>query len=286
MRFGVHVSVSGGFKQAALRAAAMGCETMQVFSSNPMGWKVPPLDSGTAEEFAAVAAEEDIRPIFLHTPYLVNLASPDGDILYKSRQCIIAAVTRADMLGAAYVVTHIGSHKGTGLESGLARVVESLEFVLASTENKVAILLENTTGSGNSIGGSFESFYGILSALPRYENRLGVCLDTAHLWGAGFDISTEEGVGRALAAFDRLLGRERLHLIHANDSATKLSSHRDIHQPPGKGLIGIDAFAALVHHPWLQSTPFILELPTEGTEAIAEHLKVMRGLARRRLDGE
>ncbi|MDO8672039.1 MAG: deoxyribonuclease IV [Dehalococcoidia bacterium] len=280
MRFGIHVSTSGGFKQAALRAVAAGCETMQVFSSNPMGWKVPPLDANQADDFMAIVGEKEIRPVFLHTPYLVNLASPDGDLIGKSRDCVATAVLRAEILGAAYVVTHIGSHKGAGLEAGLARVSESLDFVLQTTEDDVMILLENTTGSGNSIGRSFEDFYQILNSLPQHGDRLGVCLDTAHLWGAGFDISTGEGVDQTVEAFAARVGRERLHLIHANDSSVKLNSHRDIHQPPGKGLIGIEAFNALVNHPRLADLPFILELPTEDTEAVVEVLRAMRLLVR------
>jgi deoxyribonuclease-4 len=280
MRFGIHISVSGGLKKAVLRAAAIGCETIQIFSSNPMGWKIAPLNPEDAAEFAATAEEKDIWPVVLHTPYLINLAAPDDEILRKSRENLRAALQRAEALGAPYVVTHVGSHKGTGMEAGIAKVLESIEVVLGSVENEVVLLLENNPGSGSEIGCSFEEFAKILNALPEHESRLGVCLDTAHLWGAGYDIGTAEGAVATLEAFEAKVGLRWLYVIHANDSSTKLNSHHDVHQPPGQGLIGLEAFAALVNHPWLQDMPFILETPTQDMEKVAAELALVRSLVR------
>lgn len=278
MRLGVHVSIGGGLRKAVASAVAIGCNALQIFSSNPMGWRIAPLDPQAAAEFAALTRAHDLQPVVLHTPYLINLASDDPAILSKSRATVRAALDRAAVLGARYVVTHIGSHKGRGMEVGIAAVVDSLAAILRPGDEPV-LLLENTPGSGNEIGGAFGELATILAALPAHRAHLGVCLDTAHLWGAGHDLSTPEGVTATIDEFQRVVGLDRLPVIHANDSSVRRGSRNDVHEPPGHGLIGGEGFRTLLNDPRLAALTFILEMPR--VEVIAEsraRLAELRGL--------
>ncbi|MHB9037649.1 MAG: deoxyribonuclease IV, partial [Armatimonadota bacterium] len=193
MRLGVHIRIAGGLVKALDRALDLGCETAQLFSGNPNGWARMPLDPNVAAKFRARTAELDIRPIILHTPYLLNLAAPDDEIWQKSKAALADAVERAPMLGADYIVTHIGSHKGSGYETGVTRICEAVRFAL-DADPHATIALELGAGAGNSIGSKFEHIADIMNGLPDIIDRVGICIDTAHLWGSGYDISTEAGV--------------------------------------------------------------------------------------------
>ncbi len=278
MRFGVHLSTSGSLARTARLAIETTCDTFQIFSSNPMGWRLSKLKEGDAEAFKVLVKEHDIYPIFLHTPYLVNLAGPDPEVFRKSMTSVADAMEKAAVLGAGYVVTHIGSHKGTGLERGIETLAGALSRLLAESSPEASILLEGGTGAGTEIGASLEEMNRILESLPRFEGRLGICLDTAHLWAVGYDLSTPEGMEEIFSRFHELIGVERLGVIHANDNARALGSHTDYHELPGKGLIGLGSFRALVNLPILADVPFILEETDGAPEERRHNLDLMRGL--------
>ncbi len=284
MRFGLHIAISGGLKKAAGFAVASTCDCLQIFSSNPTGWQPGRLDEAQAQGFAAIAREHSLYPVFLHTPYLINLASSKADLYQKSLLLLHDALYKAGRFaalgvpGTAYVVSHIGSHQGAGVEEGCRRVGQALETVLADAPAGAVLLIENNPGSGTELAHTFEEYALILAPLQKYRHVLGAALDTAHLWGAGYDISTEKGVHTTLANFDRLVGLDRLHLIHANDSIYKLGSHNDEHRHPGEALIGMECFRALVRHPALEHVAVVQELPGLTVEENRQLLQVLRAL--------
>jgi deoxyribonuclease-4 len=260
------------------RAQTLGCEAIQLFSGNPNAWARSPLDPASAALFSARAAELDIHPIVLHTPYLVNLASPDEDIWGKSAVVLADAVKRAPSLSANYIVTHIGSHKGEGYDEGIHRIARAVRFALDAAEGPV-IALEMGSGSGNSIGSRFEQMEDILAHLTDVAERVGICIDTAHLWGAGYDISTAEGVNSLFDLLKRHVGLDRLKVVHLNDTQMALDSRRDRHYHIGKGNIGIEGFRTILNYPGTEHLPGIIETPAEDDLAPdIENLGTLRSL--------
>jgi len=278
MRFGVHLSTSGGLRRTARLAIEITCDTFQIFSGNPMGWRLSKLKERDVEAFKPLVKEQDIRPIFLHTPYLVNLAGPDPEIHRKSMASVANALEKATALEAGYIVTHVGSHRGQGVEKGIETLAGALSRLLAESSPEVSILLEGGTGAGTGIGASLEEMSQILESLPRFEGRLGICLDTAHLWATGYDLSTPEGMEETFSRFHKMIGVERLGVIHANDNTRALGSRTDYHEVPGKGLIGLESFRALVNLPILADVAFILEEADGTPEERRRNLNLMRGL--------
>ncbi len=285
MRFGLHIAISGGLKKAAGFAVASTCDCLQIFSSNPTGWQPGRLDEAQAQGFAAIAREHSLYPVFLHTPYLINLASSKVDFNQKSLLLLHDALYKAGRFaalgvpGTAYVVSHIGSHQGVGVEEGCRRVSQALETLLTEAPPGAAFLIENNPGSGTELARSFEEYALIFGPLEKYRSLLGVALDTAHLWGAGYDISTAKGVQTTLADFDRLVGLDRLRLIHANDSTYGLGSRNDEHRHPGEARIGLECFRALVRHPGLGHVAVVQELPGQTAEENRRLLDLLREMA-------
>ncbi|MDH7600620.1 MAG: deoxyribonuclease IV [Armatimonadota bacterium] len=276
MRLGVHVRISKGLLQALDFARQLKCETIQLFSSNPNSWLRRPLNSELAAEFERGARALGISPIILHTPYLVNLASPDQEIWNKSKYALSDALTRARLLGADRVVTHIGSHKGAGLKTGIARVATAVNEAL-ETADGAAVVLELGAGSGNAVGSSFEEIADILAAV-KYQDRIGIAVDTAHLYAAGYDISTQQGVESVFSEIERLVGIDQLKVVHLNDTEMPLGSHRDKHHHIALGRIGYEGFRALLHHPATAGLPGIIETPAEGIEWDIRNLTILRQL--------
>jgi deoxyribonuclease IV len=287
MRFGVHVGISAGLVKAAEFALDSTCDCLQIFSSNPTGWRPSPLDERGAAGFAQVAAARDLRPVFLHTPYLINLATSRPDFHAKSILLLENALSKAGRFaalgvpGPAYVVTHVGSHQGLGAEEGCRRIAEGIAPLLQSAAPGACLLIENSPGSGTELAHTFEEYAMIFAPLEHFRNTLGVTLDTAHLWGAGYDISTAAGVHETLDAFDRQVGLDRLKLIHANDSIYGLASRNDEHVHPGTGKIGIECFRALVSDPRLAHVCFVQELPGASAEENRQLLGVLRDMVPR-----
>lgn len=279
MRLGVHIRIGGGLVRALDRALKLECEAIQLFSGNPNGWARTPLDPDIAAKFAARATELDMHPIVLHTPYLVNLASPDDDIWRKSTMVLADAVGRAPLMGAGIIVTHIGSHKGEGYHDGVRRIGDSVRRALEAAPEP-CIALEMGAGSGHSIGSRFEQIEDILNELSDVTQRVGVGIDTAHLWGAGYDISTAEGVEAMFALLKQHAGLEKLKVVHLNDTQMLLDSRRDRHYHIGKGLIGVEGFRAIVNYPGTENLPGIIETPTEDDDIAPdiENLATLRSL--------
>jgi deoxyribonuclease-4 len=266
MRIGRHVPLNANAVRAAEIAQRIGCNAIQIFASNPTGWSPTRDGEENCRAFAEAARRLDLAPVVLHAPYLINLASPDEGNWEKSIALLRWTLQRGLLLGASYAVFHVGSHKGTGVEAGVARIAQAIERILPETPPEVTLLLENSVGAGNSLGGDFEHLGATLAALPNYAERLGVCLDTAHLWGAGHDISTEEKALDVLRHFDETVGLHRLKVLHLNDTEKDLGSHRDVHARIGEGIIGVAGLSTLLRDPRLAHVAVILETPIQTTE--------------------
>ena len=266
MRLGRHMPTHSNAVKAAELAREIGCNTIQIFASNPTGWRPPAENSKGSIAFAEAARALDLDPVVIHAPYLINLASPDELIWEKSIALLRWTLLRGELLGARYVVFHTGSHRGSGVEVGIARIAEAIRRILPDTSPEVMLLLENDVGAGNSLGYSFEQLRDILDLLPQYYERLGVCIDTAHLWGAGHDISTAESARQVIDNMDATFGINRLKVIHLNDTEMALGSHRDVHSRLGEGIIGEEGLRALLQDPRLAHAVVILETPIKTDE--------------------
>ena len=262
MYLGVHIRIAGGLVKALDRAQYLGCEAVQLFSGNPNGWARTLLPQDVADKFRARTTELDIHPIILHTPYLLNLASPDDVIWTKSKSALADAVEKAPMLGAGYIVTHIGSHKGMGYKNGVKRIADAVRLAL-DADPYPTIALELGAGAGNSIGSRFEQIADIMEHLSDIIDRVGICIDTAHLWGSGYDISTEDGVSNMFDQLDHYVGMDKLKVVHLNDTQKDLASHADRHYHIGHGQIGLDGFRAILQHPATRDLPGIIETPDD-----------------------
>jgi len=281
MRIGVHVSIAGKIYESVDRAAALGCETMQIFSRNPRGWAASALSSDDAAEFKKRRSRADIFPVVVHIPYLINLATPDDRLYWKSIDAYTEDVRRADLLGAEFFVTHLGSHTGSGEEAGIRRFSDALNRVIGKARPRTMILLETTAGSGSWLGYRFEHLREILRVLKRREN-IGVCFDTAHVFEAGYDIVSKKGLDETLDRFEAVVGKGLIKVVHFNDSLTERSSHADRHAHLGKGKIGLAALARIINHPKLKDAAFIMETPKKTEKDDRMNLAVARRIAGRR----
>ncbi len=257
--------------KAARRARQIGATALQIFSDNPTAWRrrsAPPAD---APQFVAYCSREGIGPIAIHASYLINLAGSVEPFASQSLAGLIYEVQRAPAYGASMVNTHIGSHRGGGTEAGLALLAANVTCVLGETPDGVRLVLENAAGGGDSLGSSIEELARILEGVTRGDDRLAFCLDTAHLWGAGYDLSTGEGATAVLDRFDALIGLERLALIHLNDSRSRMGSRSDRHEHLGAGQIGPVGLGAILRDPRLPGrTAVVMETPgmEEGFDAV------------------
>ncbi len=278
VRLGVHVSVAGGLFKAVDRALEKDCDAFQIFTSNPRSWRSKPISPDGIERFATKLKESGLSPAVAHMPYLPNLASPRDEVHARSVLSLTLELMRCQSLGIPYLVTHLGSHLGEGPEYGLERIVSALDTALTQTKNDVVILLENSAGAGNSMGSSFLEIAAILESLGD-KRHLGVCLDTCHLFAAGYDLRTSSAVEETLGQFQDCIGLERLMLIHLNDSFGSLGSHLDRHEHIGLGHIGKSGFIAILSHPAVWQRPMILETPEDSRRDDLGNLGVVRSLA-------
>ncbi len=279
VRLGVHVSVAGGLERAVDRAREKGCDAFQIFTSNPRGWRSKPIPTDSAERFVSRLKESGLSPAVAHMPYLPNLASPREDVYEKSVHALAAELARCQTLSIPYLVTHLGSHLGEGHEKGLERIVNALKTALSRAKNNTVILLENSAGTRNSMGSSFSEIAFILESLPAEHRRLGVCLDTCHLFAAGYDLRTSPALEETIGQFQDGIDLERLMLIHLNDCRGSLGSHLDRHEHIGLGQIGVEGFWAILSHPALKSRAMILETPVDSRRDDLGNLDVARLLA-------
>ena len=263
MRIGLHVSIAGHIYESLERAHALECSAMQIFSRNPRGWQISKIPEADVKEFRRLKIKYDINPVVVHIPYLINLATPDDKLYKKSIEAYIEDVKRADILGAEYFVTHLGSHVGSGEDNGIERFSNALNEIIRRAKLKTMILLENTAGSGDGIGYRFEHLKRIIES-QAHPADIGVCLDTAHTFAAGYNIREKAGLEETLKSFDKLLGLERIKVVHFNDSLSEFDSHVDRHQHIGKGRIGLAAMGRIISHPKLKNAAFIMETPKES----------------------
>lgn len=279
MRLGVHVSISGHIYEAIDRAVSLGCNTFQIFPRNPRQIRSDKVDIlEEVEEFRLRRLKVDIRPVVVHMPYTVNLASANERIYNLSLRSYIEDINDSSLLEAEYLVTHLGSFVASSEKGGLERFTQGISKVLRETANSIAILLENTAGSGSQLGDKIEHLQYVIKK-NNSSKRLGLCLDTAHAFEAGFNIREKSGLDDFLARIDRLLGIDRLKVIHLNDSKTDLGSNLDRHQHIGKGFLGKEGIANIINHKLLRDLPFILETPKKNDEDDLMNLKMARGLA-------
>lgn len=257
------MSIAGGLPRALLRGKAIGCSIVQIFLKNQVQWAGRPLTDEEAAEFKKVRAETGIRTVFAHSTYLINLCSPNETEWTRAVNAFHDELVRAETLGLPFVVIHPGSHKGAGLEAGVARVAAAIDELHRRTAGfKVRIVLENAAGAGNLVGSRLEELREILNRV-REPERLGFCLDTCHLFAAGYDIRTREGLEAVLDAFDRLIGLDRLRAFHLNDAKKGLGSGLDRHEHIGQGQVGFEAFHTLLNHPKVAHLPMCLETPKQ-----------------------
>ena len=266
MLLGCHLSIGKGFAGAIDAAEALGNSALQIFSHNASSWRMKPISEQAATAFRARYDASSVEHVVIHTMYLLNLASPDPVLFERSVAALEEEVKRASLLGIDRLVTHLGAHKGTGKTAGVARISEALNRVIASATFVAApdltLLLENTAGTGTTMGSSFTELAAIIDGLSD-AGQIGVCLDTCHAFTAGYELRTPEGLAETLEALDRAVGLERLRLVHLNDSKYPLASRRDRHEHIGSGEIGEVGFSLIVNHPALRDLPFILETPKE-----------------------
>jgi deoxyribonuclease IV len=259
MKVGAHIKTAGGLVSALERATSIGAETMQIFGSQPQMWRKRNHSEADIDTFKAGVAEYGLDPVFLHGIYLINLASEDPAMLAKSIDSLTWDMNLCAQIGARGVIFHLGSHKGGGYGNAFDRVCAALTKVLEGSPENVRLVLENSAGSGGTIGRQFDELGRIVKCLG--DERLGVCLDTQHTFASGYEITTPAGLDRTIDEFDGEVGLERLVAIHANDSKVGLGANRDRHENIGEGEIGREGFATVMSHPALVDVPFYIEVP-------------------------
>jgi deoxyribonuclease-4 len=273
--FGAHCP--GGIKKAIDAAEGMGAEVVQLFVQSPRSWRFPNHDPAALEQFRERRAESGLGGALVHALYLVNLATTEKEMYRKSVDTMRSTMDAARAIEADGVVFHIGSHLGAGFEKGLKRVVPALEQVLERCSETTWLLMENSAGTGGTIGRSIEELAVIFDALGRHE-RLGICLDSCHLYASGVDVADKKALDRALKELDERIGLDRLRALHTNDSKEPLGSNRDRHENIGDGLIG-EGLGAFLSHRKLQKLPAVLEVPgRDGHGPNAEEIRKLREL--------
>jgi deoxyribonuclease-4 len=263
MRIGLHVHVAGGYVKAVEHAKSAGASAMQVFSTNPRSYRTTAIDGGALDAFAELRREAGLDPCAVHTPYLVNLASPDPKIAQGSLRLLQNDLAVAARGGMRFVNTHLGSYGTRDRAEAFDAICKALETALAGIEPGVCLVLENSAGAGNLVGGTLEELGAFIRSVA--HPQLGVCLDTAHAWASGYAIDTKDGVDRFLDAAEREIGIDRILLFHFNDTEVPLGASRDRHWHIGDGRIGFEGFRALLAHPELGRKTAILETP--GSDA-------------------
>jgi deoxyribonuclease IV len=257
MEIGAHVSSSGGIHNAVDRAVAIGADSMQVFTQSPRTWRPTNHDPATFEKFRERRAETGMGGVLCHALYLCNLAAPNDDVYEKSVAALLNTMQVATGIGADGVVFHVGSHLGSGFEHGLERVLPAMEQVLDRTSDETWLLMENSAGAGGTIGRSIAELATIFDRLDRHR-RLGICLDSCHLYVSGVDVTDATALDACLDEVDATIGLDRLRALHVNDSATALASNRDRHANIGEGLLG-ERLGVFLSNGRLQTLPAVLE---------------------------
>ena len=279
MQIGCHVSISGSIDRAVDNAVERDCTAFQIFTRNPRGWHAKDLTEQNITDFQEKLGNSKIDRMATcaHMPYLPNLATPKEDGFEKSVKTLISEVERCGQLGIPYLVTHLGSHLGTGEEDGIKRLVKGLTKA-GQTKNDVMILLENTAGQRNSVGADFEQLAEIYNQL-KPSKKFGVCFDTCHAFVSGYDLRTDKAVRETFAKFDEAVGIENLKILHLNDAKGELGCNLDRHYHIGLGNIGVKGMSAVIKTANKEKIPIILETPIDDTRDDFENIKVAKELA-------
>jgi len=276
---GGHISVTGGIRNAPERARAATCDCMQIFSKNQMQWQSKPLDLDDAEQYKANMGAHGVKETVIHDSYLINLSSSDKALMKKSREAFLEEAVRAKHLGVRNLIFHPGAHVGSGEQTGLKRIAESLNWVRKEAgSGDVCFVLEITAGQGTVLGHSFEQLAKVIDMLDDQKNA-GVCFDTCHAYAAGYDIKTRKGYETTFEAFDDVLGADRMRAMHLNDSKGKQGSHLDRHEQIGEGFLGLECFAHFMNDDRWDGIPMVLETP-EGETRYKQELKALRSLVK------
>ena len=279
LRVGVHTSIAGALANAVLRASEIGCDTFQMFSANPRGWRTLDPSADECQRFRAEREAAKLSPLVIHDNYLINLAAADPEVSGKSIAAFRRELQRAMALGADYLVAHPGSSKGSSPSQAIKTCIESLKKASSGLQlDGLMVLIENTAGQGSAIGRSFEEVAEMVEGAGR-ELPVGACIDTAHSFAAGYSIHTPSGLLSTVKELERTLGINKVRVIHANDSKTVFDSHVDRHEHIGKGHIGAQAFGRIVRHPKLRGIPLICETPVDEPDDDRRNLTMMRKLA-------
>ena len=277
MILGAHVSIAGGVANAPQNALECTCETLQIFTKSQLQWQAPPLSRDEIAAFKRGMKLNHLVPGMVHAAYLVNLAARDPDLLVKSRDCMISDIGRTEHLGIPYLVVHPGAHRGQGTEKGIQVAAKSLDYIFRHTHaHRTMVLLEATTGAGSVLGGTFEELAAIRS-LCHFPAHVGFCIDTCHIYGAGYDIRSPAGYTATIHELNRVLGLDNVRAFHLNDSKGALGSKIDRHAEIGQGEIGLEPFRLLLADTRFGKIPGILETPG-GDGAYARNLAVLRSL--------
>jgi deoxyribonuclease IV len=296
-KLGFHVSISGGISNSIDNALKIGCSTFQIFSRNPRGWAAKPLQNEDVENFRKKLSKSKIArdSVFIHMPYLPNLSSSNSILHKKSTDTLVDELIRSSILGIHYLILHLGSHGGKGKGSGINQLMKACNFAFdnyhklssSATEKKknnnnrakdsVTIILENSAGEKNSIASKFDELALIFDKLKSSTDRgsFGICLDTCHVFAAGYDLRTDDVVDDTLDKFNSEVGLKNLKVIHLNDSKDKLNSNRDRHEHIGLGKIGKKGLRALLKHKAVSRLPIIMETPIDGRRKDADNMGVV-----------
>ena len=270
---GCHLSASDGFDAMAKTALSIGANTFQYFSRNPRGSKARPLDLNDIEKYKKTAEENGILTVLCHAPYTMNACSSNPGLRDLAREMMADDLSRLSHIPGAMYNFHPGSHTGQGTDIGIDQIVETLNAVL-SPEITTPVLLETMAGKGSEVGGRFEEIVKIIEKTT-LSDKMGVCLDTCHIRDGGYDIS--ENLDAVIDEFDKIIGLDRLHAIHLNDSMNPVGSHKDRHQKLGEGTLGIETIKAVINHPKLRDLPFFLETPNE-LDGYAKEIALLKSL--------
>lgn len=273
---GAHLPITGGLHKALERAAEINCTSVQLFTRNPRGWRAAPLDLSQVELFKSTANKLGLA-LVAHASYLPNLASPNDEVYRLSLQSIQDELERCEALGIPYLVLHMGSHLGAGFETGFRRLVSACKAILDKFGGKTMLLLENMSGQANSMGSKLQDIAKVLAALDN-DDQIGVCLDTCHLFQAGYELRSERALEKLFNEIEESFGIDRVKVIHLNDSKAAIGSGLDRHERIGKGYIGPSGFRNILRHRAFRRMPMILETPVTEWKEYKEDLQILQSL--------
>lgn len=279
MLFGSHISAAGGPQNAPERAAEVGCEVFQFFSRPPQGGPGIKLTPTIVKEFKDNCKKYKQAESYIHTPYYINFASIVPRIRFSSIAVVREELERGSLLGVKYIMTHLGSTKQAGKELGFHKTWRAIQRILDGYKGSCQLLLEISSGAGDLVGSTFEELGELIKNVEsnkKYKNKIGICLDTCHMYAAGYDIRTKSGVDKVFKEFDKKVGLGRLKLIHCNDSLGALGDNKDRHEHLGRGQIGLEGFKAIVNHPKLKDINLILETPKDSPKDDIRNLGILR----------